>query len=326
MPHVAMSRPILGPLTPSRNSDYRGGMRRRGFGAAFATAFAAAGAAAVWSAAPAQAGVAKPAPGPESTPVGYDVSWPQCGDTPPSGQAFAVVGVTGGLANNTNPCFAEQLAWARTSVGGAGQPPAALYVNTANPGLRGSWWPTSNSYREVLVDNPYGTCTGEVDAACAYVYGWAKAYDNVADRGVPEPSSYLWWLDVETENTWQDDQDANRADLEGMTAYLESIGARVGLYSVGDQCDAIVGIVPPASNLYDLPSWLAGAHTLWGALSACSLPPLTEGGRVTLTQYVADELDHNYSCVSPAASAPPEREAADSAGGSEHGHERPGGQ
>jgi hypothetical protein len=42
--------------------------------------------------------------------VGNDVSWPQCGKTLPSGQAFGIVGVIGGLANNTNPCFATELA------------------------------------------------------------------------------------------------------------------------------------------------------------------------------------------------------------------------
>lgn len=238
-----------------------------------------------------------PEPKPSATPIGYDVSWPQCGDTLPTGQAFAIVGVTGGLANNTNPCLAEQLAWAATSTGGTGQPLVALYVNTANPGLLGSWWPTSNTYAGTAIANPYGTCEGANDVACAYVYGWAKAFDDVTLRGVENPAQYLWWLDVETDNTWQDDTVANAADLEGMTAYLESIGARVGLYSMGSQWSQIVGTVGPESNLYDLPSWLAGARTLSGARSNCSLPPLTAGGTVSLTQYVAKNLDHNYSCV-----------------------------
>jgi hypothetical protein len=234
---------------------------------------------------------------PRSTPIGYDVSWPQCGQQLPTGQAFAVVGVTGGLANNTNPCLADQLAWAENSTGGTGQPLVALYVNTANPALQGSWWPTSDDYAGEPVVNPYGTCTGGADAACAYVYGWARAYDDAALRGVIDPTSYLWWLDVETENTWQADRVANRADLEGMTAYFQSIGARVGLYSTGRQWSQIVGEVPSNSNLYTLPSWLAGARTLSGAKSNCSLDPLTGGGTVTLTQYVSANLDHNYSCI-----------------------------
>ncbi|MCU1569384.1 MAG: hypothetical protein JWR33_125, partial [Naasia sp.] len=57
-----------------------------------------------------------------SSTLGIDVSWPQCGTKLPQGQAFAVVGVTGGLANDTNPCLSSQLAWAEKSSGVTGQP------------------------------------------------------------------------------------------------------------------------------------------------------------------------------------------------------------
>lgn len=238
------------------------------------------------------------APAPKQpTTVGYDISWPQCGSRLPESHAFAIVGVTGGLANNTNPCLAEQLAWARTAVGGTAQPPVALYVNTANPGHGGSWWPTSDTYAGMEVDNPYGTCTGGEDAACAYIYGWAKAHDDTTLRGIESPGAYLWWLDVEWDNTWSGDGVANRAVLEGMTTWFESVGGSVGLYSTGRQWQSIVGDVPSDSNLYHLPSWLAGARTLAGATENCSLPPLTGGGRVTLTQYLTKNLDHNHSCI-----------------------------
>jgi hypothetical protein len=234
---------------------------------------------------------------PKSSLVGYDVSWPQCGEALPTDPAFAIIGVTGGLANNTNPCLAEQLAWAETTVGGTPQPPVALYVNTANPGIQGSWWPTSDTYSGLPIDNPYGTCAGGEDAACAYVYGWAKAHDATTIRGVESPGAYLWWLDVEWENSWSDDRVANRAVLEAMTARFQEVGGSVGLYSTGRQWGSIVGSVPPDSSLYNLPSWLAGAHTLSGAKDNCSLPPLTGGGTVTLTQYLTKNLDHNHSCI-----------------------------
>ncbi|MEO8282285.1 MAG: hypothetical protein ABI568_02585 [Pseudarthrobacter sp.] len=73
------------------------------------------------------------APGP-----GNDVSWPQCGKALPKGQTFGIVGVNNGLANTSNPCLATELSWAGSSTGAAGQPKAALYVNTANPGSAGS--------------------------------------------------------------------------------------------------------------------------------------------------------------------------------------------
>ncbi|WP_104138888.1 hypothetical protein [Arthrobacter sp. ZGTC131] len=238
--------------------------------------------------------------------VGNDVSWPQCGKTLPSGQAFAIVGVTGGLANNTNPCLAEQLAWAADSTGGTAQPKVALYVNTANPGHEGSWWPSSNIYPDVQVANPYGTCAGAVDLACSYMYGYAKAYDDATSRGVTDPGEYFWWLDVETGNSWQTKTDLNRADLEGMVAYFKSITAEgedadgedagVGIYSTSYQWGIIAGTVPSSSPLTGLPSWLAGARTLRGAKSNCSLPGLTPGSPVTVTQYVSAGLDYDYSC------------------------------
>jgi hypothetical protein len=240
---------------------------------------------------------AEPGKGGRGELLGNDVSWPQCNKSLPEGQAFGIVGVNGGLANNTNPCFAEQLDWARQSSGGTGQPLVALYVNTANPGHQGSWWPVSNEYGGTVVDNPYGTCQGGEDAACAYMYGYAKAYDNVHLRGVSNPTVYLWWLDVETGNSWSADKRANRADLEGMTYYLQSIGARVGLYSTSFQWGQIVGQVQPDSSLYSLPSWLAGARTLNGAKNNCSSAPLTGGGQVTVTQFVSRGFDYDYSCI-----------------------------
>ncbi len=250
------------------------------------------------SAAPAASAAAAARPAAASpTLLGNDVSWPQCGTTLPRRQAFAIVGLNGGLANNTNPCFATQLAWALKSTGGTGQPRAALYVNTANPGHAGSWWPASNSYGGRVVANPYGSCGGGEDRQCAYMYGYAKAYDNVKYRGVTNPSSHLWWLDVETMNTWSHDKAANAAVLEGMTAYLKSIGARVGLYSTHYQWGLIVGEVRTTSNLRGLPSWLAGANGVTGAKGMCSWPPLTPGGKVTMTQFVANNLDYDYSCI-----------------------------
>jgi hypothetical protein len=243
---------------------------------------------------------AKPgAPSSMTSTVGYDISYPQCGSALPTGQAFAIVGVNKGLANNSNPCFLEQMAWTRKSVGGTKQPLVALYVNTANPGTSSTSWPTSNDYAGTTVTNPYGTCTGAEDMACAFMYGWQKAYDDANSRNVTNPGSYKWWLDVETGNSWStSDLASNIADLEGMTDYFKSIGATVGVYSTNAQWNAIVGTkVSPASSLNGLDSWLAGARTVNGAKSNCSNPPLTPTSKVTLTQYVSQNLDHDYSCI-----------------------------
>ena len=203
--------------------------------------------------------------GGSATPTGNDVSYPQCGTSLPAAPAFGIVGVTGGLANDLNPCFGpsktyprytqSELYWAVTSsVGGTSQPKASLYVNTADPGnvYNGTVvkdWPTSGS-------TPYGSCTttkvtltsgtatvGANSTACAWQYGYDKATQDASWLGaaasaintltgaasVPgTAASYPWWLDVETANTWQTDTAMNVADLTGMVAGLEAAGAGTG--------------------------------------------------------------------------------------------------
>ena len=230
--------------------------------------------------------------------TGNDVSWPQCNKSLPNGQAFGIVGVNKGLANTTNPCLDWELSWAASSTGGTGQPKVALYVNTANPGSAGSWWPTSNTYGGKTVTNPYGQCrSGDFGPACSYMYGYAKAHDDANIRGVSNPGTYTWWLDVETGNSWSADKTANRADLEGMMAYFTSVGATTGLYSTASQWSQIAGTVPASSPLYTVNSWLAGGRSLTAAKRMCSEAPLTGGGKVTLTQYVSGTFDYDYSCI-----------------------------
>lgn len=78
---------------------------------------------------PVSAAVAAPA-----DPPGVDVSWPQCDTTPPAGPGFAVVGINDGLGNTTNPCLADQLAWAAAAPGSSLQSPVSLYVMAQDPG------------------------------------------------------------------------------------------------------------------------------------------------------------------------------------------------
>jgi hypothetical protein len=240
------------------------------------------------------------------TTVGYDVSYPQCETDLPDDRAFVVVGVNGGLSTRANPCLSEQLEWAWESSGAVDeQPRAQLYLNTANPGQvldEVSTWPERGS-------TPYGDCDGTNSTACSWQYGWERAKNSVVSFFRPaaldarvdtQPSRYTWWLDVETLNTWQlgsDDALArNRAALEGMTEYLLSRDARVGIYSTGEQWWQIAGVVEHDSVLAGLDSWLAGSVTAAEAAKACDDLPLVPGGRVTLSQYVRDELDRNTSC------------------------------
>ncbi len=224
--------------------------------------------------------------------TGNDVSWPQCRSSLPKGQLFGIVGVNDGLANNTNPCFTTELAWANTSTGGTGQDKAALYVNTANPGNLGvADWPTTGT------PNQYGTCSGGDDQACAYQYGWNIAELDAQTRiANNSPASFKWWLDVETDNSWETNTANNVADLEGMVNYFLSVGGRVGLYSTASQWQQIAGTVNTSSSLYGLDSWLPGSSSFNSAKSACALPGLS-GGKTTVTQYVSRRVDYDHSCV-----------------------------
>src|SRR3954468_21013515 len=66
----------------------------------------------------------------ESSNIGYDVSFPQCGSALPSTPSFGIVGVNGGRVFTANSCLESQLVWARNTAYGS----PVFYANTGNPG------------------------------------------------------------------------------------------------------------------------------------------------------------------------------------------------
>ncbi len=240
-------------------------------------------------------GIDSPDSGPiaPARPTVFDVSYPQCGRELPTSFTYAIVGVNGGLVYSPNPCLEGQLAWAGESV--------QFYANTGNPGPRLSrYWPTGQgSPRVCSARNPDS-------ASCAYNYGWNAAADSYATAvaahvslGFAEPDATrtpvpaTWWLDVEVANSWRADARLNVAALQGAVDYLESVEvAGVGFYSAPRMWQRITG---GTDAFADYPSWVAGASTLDGALSACDGPGLT-GGPVAMAQYVAGGLDTNVIC------------------------------
>jgi hypothetical protein len=230
-----------------------------------------------------------------ATPVGNDISYPQCGRTYPSGQAFAIVGVNGGKASNFNSCFTSEWTWAQTSKGGTKQPPAQPYLNTGNPGdvlaqYNVTDWPSSS-----VAGDPYGSCSGtwQDNLPCSWEYGYERASADLSAL-----SSYhgKWWLDIETANSWTSDFGKNQASLEGMVYALEQAGDTVGIYSSSGSWSTLFGSVRPSSPLYLLDEWRPGAKTLSRAQSNCTLAPFEGNGRIAITQYVSNNLDYDYSC------------------------------
>jgi len=239
---------------------------------------------------------------PPAPTVGYDISYPQCGNRYPANPAFAIVGVNRGIVFKANPCLGEgtaggsQLEWAGID--------AQLYANTGNPGPQlSSHWPHDQTTpRECAT-----AARPDPDTAdCAYDYGWNAATDSYATAvaayvslgwapqgATRTPVDNHWWLDVETANSWRDDVSLNVAALHGAVDYLTSVGAAsVGIYSSPRMWGEVAG---GASDFAGLPSWVAGASTLKGARNGCAGPGLT-GGTVQLTQYLSSGFDADYSC------------------------------
>ncbi len=251
---------------------------------------------------------------------GNDISYPQCGRTFPSGQAFGIVGINGGLANTLNPCFGpygsggratSELAWAWGSTGASKLPKAALYVNTADPGPGVADWPKDNvdptGANEAPGNpnaDPYGLCDGSNSPACAWQYGWDRAVQDMtwlssaaARVGVASgASTYRWWLDVETGNSWETGAGGlanNVADLQGMVGRLQASGATVGIYSTSYQWGVITG-GSMAGSLDGPSDWIPGARTQSAAQSNCSLPGFT--GSVMITQWFGKPYDGDWTC------------------------------
>jgi hypothetical protein len=248
---------------------------------------------------------ARPSPAQDTT--GYDISYPQCGSAYPSGQAFGVVGVNGGLANDANGCLASELSWASSSRGllTPSQPSASLYINTADPGPGTSAqpiadWPTSG------MSSAYGTCGGGWTTACAFLYGeqrssYSYSLASAANQTVAAQSP--WWLDIETANSWATSSTSgytalNIATIRGFVNGLQSSGATgaIGIYSTAPQWQSITGLTSTTSQSYfaTLADWVAGGRSLKAAKANCSAS--FTGGRVALAQYPSGAFDADLAC------------------------------
>jgi hypothetical protein len=164
-------------------------------------------------------------------PLGFDVSHPQCGSTLPTGGGYGIVGIARGKVLTANPCLKTQLAWANS------KPGHAVYLNTGYPG-------TSDpvAYGRAAVDHAVGV-------------------EHAVGHGTD-----VWWLDVETINTWAGTQQENATVLDAMAARLQDLGVRVGIYSTPAMWEEIAGSWAPG-----LPIWYAtGPATYALATSDCT--------------------------------------------------------
>jgi hypothetical protein len=170
------------------------------------------------------------------------------------------VGANDGRPDTNNPCLVPQTKWALAS--GL----VMFYMNTANPGV-----PASQAYN-------YGYSAAQ----------WAYQYAN---KYVSAGPTHVWWLDVETENSWTGGATANTLDIEGSLAFFANNKVPVGIYSTKYQWGVITG----GASIPGVLNWVAGAYGSADAPGFCSPAHSFTGGPVYMVQYTT-QFDYDLLC------------------------------
>lgn len=205
--------------------------------------------------------------------TGYDNGPAQCGS--PARGPWGVAAVNGGRPFSRNPCFAEQAAAA--AGGGA-------YINTGYSPRYGD-----RVTADCAIRAAFFAVAGPVRDAYSIGCSEAQVSEAIASSEAVVPS--VWWLDVETLNSWSDSRlDLNQATLQGALDELRTTGAPVGVYSTARQWAEITGAWAPDG--LDA-TWVAGARSAADAVTRCGQG--FAGAPVWLVQYVAP-LDLDYAC------------------------------
>lgn len=201
-----------------------------------------------------------------------DVSWPNCNLQSVSGQ-WDIVGVTGGLDLRPNRCLGSETGWFSHY---------ALYMNTGYPGVR---------YAKKFASSPH-SCATSNEACLAYNYGYNASLYAIKYAASRDVHSNLWWLDVETDNSWSTKIALNRASLQGSIDALRQnvILTKIGIYSYPAQWQVIT------DNWHsDLPAWVATGSTDKSVANQACKGPSFDGGPIWLGQYTPN-LDVNQPC------------------------------
>lgn len=235
--------------------------------------------------------------------TGYDISYPQCNSTYPSGQ-FGIVGVNGGYPfTYYNSCFTSEWAYAA--------PNRSLYINTGY----------DPSYTSIDTRHSTQDCVNRstaVNAATSQQRAWAVgcseaersvAYASCQDPTLANPcattvASAAWWLDIETGNSWCgqpstacSDLSLNQYTIQGILDTLHRLSnAPVGVYSTSYQWSAIVGSNPILFSGIAA-DWLAtGLRSTKRARQYCSSAGFTGSAPIWLVQYLPGSYDADYAC------------------------------
>jgi hypothetical protein len=204
--------------------------------------------------------------------TGTDVSWPNCQASPAGNNAFGIVGMTGGLNFKPNPCLYLETRWFVSP---------DLYMNTGYPGLEAARQYSAYPRR----------CRPADEMCLAYNYGFNAAAYALLYAASQTVHASTWWLDVETENSWSDNLQANRMALQGTIDAIKhgTLFPTIGVYATQLQWEQITG-----GWKNGLPNWVGtDSANRNDAIAACHGNDFTAGG-TQLTQYVL-KLDHDYA-------------------------------
>lgn len=200
---------------------------------------------------------------------GYDVSFPQCGQSLSQAEVgFAIIGVNYGRPMTQNPCFATQWKWAK------GYDGAAVYVNMSDPG-RG----TAVQRGQLIVQD----------------LAWRLPNLGIA-KGTPV------WLDIELDNSWTS-TDRSVSVIQTVAQGLARIGYPVGVYST-----PVHWLQITFNARVEVPIWLAlgyyesTAAGVKAAKKACEYVGFGEQ-KPAIVQFVSSNggprRDRNIMCTEP---------------------------
>lgn len=218
---------------------------------------------------------------------GFDISYPNCSATLPSGDSFAIVGVGGGRPFTTNGCAAQEWSAAAAATGGS---TPSLYFNTGYSGAYSRH--VDNTCASAVskagsVFSGLTTSHARSQAETAWEVGCSEA--DFAAANEPAGSPTMWWADVETGNSWSTNVSLNQYALDGMSYWMQNVGGGGGFYSTPGMWAGITGNVafqplPPASA-----NWVAGG--------SCGSSPAFAGTPTWLVQGgTSSGVDADLAC------------------------------
>ncbi|HWD56234.1 MAG TPA: hypothetical protein VG346_13995 [Acidimicrobiales bacterium] len=205
---------------------------------------------------------------------GYDISKYQCSNFPTGDHAIGIVQVDGSSLGNTNPCLAQEAAWAG---GGLNLYTYLTYFTsgTNEPG-----------------------CNGDPSCNAGYQAG-IGAFTDAQNAGAGS-TSIPWWLDVETADAnWSGNLAENAQFVAGaLIALHESEGIpEVGIYASPGLWNGIVGNYQP-----DVPYWMADYLSSPSGPGSCADYPNWAAkerlptGPLQIVQYNSAQFDEDYAC------------------------------